>query len=155
MKARKRGTTKKTSARSTIRENEEASALASYRQHLVLASQKAQADYDRNVMALSGGAIGVSLIFLRDIIKQSAGQARLLVVGAWITWGASILVVLVTFLLSKSALDTAINQVDAGVIYEQKPGKGFSTVLPILNIAGGLLFLVGIVLLAVFVYAHF
>ncbi len=106
-------------------------------------------------MALSGGAIGVSLIFLRDIFKQSAAQDRFLVVGAWIAWGASILVVLVSFLLSKSALDTAINQVDVGVIYEQKPGKGFSTVLPILNIASGLLFLVGIVLLAVFVYDHF
>ena len=33
MKARKRGITKKTSARSTIRENEEVSALAFYRQH--------------------------------------------------------------------------------------------------------------------------
>lgn len=155
MKARRRSTTGKSSTQSTTKGNEEPSALASYRQHLVFASQKAQADYDRNVMALSGGAIGVSLILLRDIIRQSGGQARLLVVGAWIAWGASILVVLVSFLLSKSALDTAINQVDAGLIYEQKPGKGFSTVLPLLNIGSGLLFLIGIVLLAVFVYDHF
>jgi hypothetical protein len=34
--------------------------LAQYRQRLVLAGQKAQEDYDKSVLSLSGGAFAVS-----------------------------------------------------------------------------------------------
>jgi hypothetical protein len=141
--------------RADSRDEEDAAALASYRQHLILASQKAQSDYDRNVLTLSGGAIGLSLIFLRDIIKQGVSQQRFLVLGAWVAWGASILFVLGSYLLSKLALDTTVQQVDKGTIYQQKPGKAFSTLVSLLNVGSGLLFLVGIVLLGVFVYSNF
>ncbi len=42
--------------------------LAAYRQHLVDAEQQMQAEYDKAVLVLSGGAIGLSMTFLKDIV---------------------------------------------------------------------------------------
>jgi hypothetical protein len=131
---------------------EEDPRLTEYRDLLVRAGQKAQDDYDRNVIALSGGAIGVSFVFLRDVIKQSAKASQPLMLGAWIAWGLSIATVVASYFFSKKALDTAIDQVDAGEIRRQKAGKTFSTVVSVLNPISGGLFFVGVVLLAVFVY---
>lgn len=41
-----------------------------WREHLVSAEQKSQEDLDKALLSLSGGALGVSLIFLKDVIGQ-------------------------------------------------------------------------------------
>ena len=128
--------------------------LTEYRDLLVRAGQRAQEDYDRNVIALSGGAIGVSLVFLRDVIKQSVKTSHPLMLAAWIAWGLSIATVVASYFFSKKALDTAIDQVDAGEIRREKAGKSYSTVVSVLNPIGGGLFFAGVVLMAIFVYSN-
>ena len=63
-------------------------ALADYRQHLVLAAQKAQDDYDKTLLSLSGGALGVSFAFVDKFVKAGVVQNPRLLIFAWVCWGA-------------------------------------------------------------------
>src|ERR1051325_8367007 len=69
-------------------------ALFEYRNHLVLAGQKAQEDYDKAVMTLSGGALGVSFAFLKDIVGPGDLLNETLLFFSWISWGLSVTAVL-------------------------------------------------------------
>ncbi len=125
--------------------------LEEYRNLLIVAEQKAQEDFDKTVLSLSGGALGISFAFVKDIVgnKPIANSEFLLL--SWIAWGLSVTSVLVSFYFSQQALRQAIQQVDAGEIYKQSPGGLFSRLTAILNAAGGLLFLAGVILMVVFV----
>ena len=46
--------------------------LQEYRAHLVSAAQKAQEDFDKTLLALSGGALGVSFAFVKDIVGDGS-----------------------------------------------------------------------------------
>jgi len=40
--------------------------LQEYRKHLVAAEQQVQADFDKTVLSLSGGALGISFAFVKN-----------------------------------------------------------------------------------------
>ena len=126
--------------------------LEQYRAHLVAAEQKSQEDFDKTVVSLSGGALGVTFIFLKDIV----GTAPILRTGfllvAWICWGMSITSVLFSFFLSHLALRRAITQVDAGKAYDEHVGGRYDSATAILNVLGGILFFLGVILIALFVW---
>lgn len=63
--------------------------LAQYRDHLVLARQKAVEDADKTVLSLSGGALGVSFAFLNDVVGPNP-EALPHLIRAWMSWGGSI-----------------------------------------------------------------
>lgn len=125
--------------------------LQKYRAFLVVAEQKAQEDFDKTVLSLSGGALGVSFAFVKDIVGSQPMVYSELLLGAWIAWGASITFILTSFYTSRQALKKAIQQVDAGQIYDQFPGGWYSRFVAILNTFGGLLFFIGVVLIVFFV----
>jgi len=125
--------------------------LQEYRSLLVAAAQKAQDDFDKTVLSLSGGALGISFAFVKDIVgNQSLAHSALLLMS-WIAWGISITCVLASFYFSQQALRKTIKQVDADNVYEQLPGGIHSRITATLNALGGLLFLVGVTLLIIFV----
>ena len=128
--------------------------LESYRQHLVLAEQKAVEAYDKAVMALSGGALGVSFAFLRDIAGPRPWSQTEILFLAWLCWGVSVVAVLASYYSSHLALRRAISQVDEGSIYIRKPGGVYTVITYICNALGGLLFFAGVVLMVVFVSAN-
>src|SRR5690349_13298608 len=64
----------KPSAAENALEVENRKQLAEYRNHLVTAKAKAQDDYDRTVLALSGAAIGISLTIVKDFLGSQAAQ---------------------------------------------------------------------------------
>jgi hypothetical protein len=132
----------------TIDEDER---LAEYRSYLVAADQKAQEDYDKNLLTLSGGALGISFAFVKDFISDNVIVLPTLLFFSWISWGMSIVGVLFSFYFSMRAIRKSIDQVDKGVIYSSQPGGGYSKITSILNLLSGLFFITGIVLIAVFV----
>lgn len=126
--------------------------LQDYRNLLIAAEQKAQADFDKTVLSLSGGALGISFAFVKDIVgPDSIVNPRLLLLS-WIAWGFSVTSVLGSFYFSHWALRKTIQQIDNGNIYKQHPGSIYSWITALLNALGGLLFLVGVVLMVVFIY---
>lgn len=128
--------------------------LSEYRQQLVLVEQKAQEGYDRTVVALSSGALAISFVFVvRFVAPRTASQPALLF-ASWVSWAASLVVVLVSHYTSHRALQRAIVQVDQGTVYTKTPG-GFADLLTrTCNVLGGILFLVGLVMMLLFVKAN-
>jgi hypothetical protein len=68
--------------------------LSDYRKHLQTAEQKSQEDFDKTVLSLSGGALGISFIFLKDVIGPNPVVSPNLLFTAWVAWGSSTFCVL-------------------------------------------------------------
>lgn len=125
--------------------------LREYRQHLVLAEQKAQEVYDKTVLSLSGGALGISFAFVDKFLTCDTVNNTAYLECAWFCWGLSVAVVLASHFFSQRALRRAIEQVDKGEIYIRAPGGIFSWITVICNTVGGVFFFAGLVFMILFV----
>ena len=126
--------------------------LREYRQWLVAAEQKGQADFDKTVLTLSGGALGISFAFVKDIIGPGQITQPLILLAAWICWALSCFAVLASFHYSNLAVRRAIEQCDSGKIHCEPPGGYYTKITKFLNASGGVLFFGGVFLMALFVY---
>lgn len=124
--------------------------VSAYRSLLLNIEQKMQSDFDKAVMTLSGGALGISFTFLKEVVKATAIKSSGWLLCAWILWGASISCVLFSYFSSSLAMRKAISQTDEEKIYVEAEGGFFNKVTYVLNPAGGILFLLGIVAIALF-----
>ena len=130
--------------------NKQPEQLAEYRKWLVAAEQKSQEDFDKTILSLSGGALGISFVFLKDVIGTHPIQQSGFLLAAWLAWAFSTFSVLTSYYLSHLALRRAIAQVDDGTIYKQRPGGVFAPWTAVLNAIGAVLFLVGVCSITVF-----
>jgi hypothetical protein len=128
--------------------------LKSYRNHLVLAEQKAQEDYDKTVLSLSGGALGVTFAFLKDLVGSNPISYKGFLFWAWICWAFSIAATLCSYHASHKALRKTIYQVDKGAIYDEIPGGKSSSFTSFLNRVSGALFVIGVILISIFVWIN-
>ncbi|MFA6903787.1 MAG: hypothetical protein WC236_11970 [Gallionellaceae bacterium] len=135
-------------------EKKQTNQLADYRKWLVAAEQKSQEDFDKTVLTLSGGALGISFVFLKDVIGPHPIIMSSFLLVAWSAWAFSTFSVLTSYYLSHLALRRAISQVDDGTIYKQPPGGAFACMTAILNAIGAMLFLVGVCCITVFAGAN-
>src|SRR5216684_4498670 len=124
--------------------------LQEYRTHLVGARQKAHEDFDKTVLMLSGGGLGVSFAFVKDLLTGGSISCRACLFSSWVCWGMSVVTILVSYFSSQLALNRAITQIDSGE-RPQRPGGAFRWITIILNALGGLLFMAGLILLIIFV----
>lgn len=85
---------------------------AAYRERLVDAHHTATRDFDKAVLVLAGGAFGVSMAFVRDIVPLKATRIDLLMV-AWVLLATSLLGILVSHLTSMGAALRGIAQIDS------------------------------------------
>ena len=125
-----------------------------YRQWLIASAQKAQDSFDKAVLSLSGGALGVSFVFVKDFIGTGAIHSPKLLLAAWLCWGFSSLAILGSFYTSNLALGKAIEQCDDGTVYSQTPNNTYAHITKSLNAAGALLFCLGVCLMAAFIYVN-
>ncbi len=128
--------------------------LKSYRQHLVLAEQKAQDDYDKTVVYLSGGALAISFAFLEKITGSGPPINPNLLLFAWCLWAASLSAVLISYGVSRIALKQAIKQCDTDTIQGSRPGGFMSLTTEVLNFLSGSCFIAGIIVVTRFVLAN-
>jgi hypothetical protein len=124
--------------------------LAEYRSTLVAAEQKSQDDYDKTIVSLSGGALGISIVFLSDIVGESVPIVLWSIVAAWAFWALSLTSVVVSYFFSRMALSKAIEQIDKGTI-EDNIGGWASPATKISNSVSGISFILGVVMLIYFV----
>ena len=126
--------------------------ISDYRKALLSLEQQMQSDFDKAIMLLSGGALGVSMTFLKDVLVIKQGvQGGSFLLAAWICWGLSVTCTLFSFYTSAQALRRAIQQTDDQTIYLQLVGGKFNQLTKALNLAAGILFMSGVVLIALFV----
>lgn len=137
-----------------VGESDFAKEISRYRTTLQELEQKMQSEYDKAVATLSGGALGLSFVFLRDVVKAAPLKSSDWLVTAWVAWGLSIVCVLYSFLSSVHALRKAIRQTDAKTIYVEKAGGASEVATVVLNYSGGVLFLLGVVCVIVFMRSN-
>ena len=129
-------------------------AMAGYRRQLLDQSAAMQTEFDKNLVTLSGGAIGVSFIFLQNA-KAAFGVERLVNLSilswAWIAWACSIACVLISYYTSSIALARTAEKVDDRTIFLDWSKSIWNRLTRILNPLGAVLFFTGLVLLIVFV----
>jgi hypothetical protein len=124
-----------------------------FRQYLVESARKSQEDFDKTVLSLSGGALGISFVFLKDIVGVSHVVHPNMLLVAWSAWGLSTLAVLASFYFSHQALCKAIDQIDAK---KTGPLGGlYSRVTSVLNAAGASLFVIGVLFITIFAGQNF
>lgn len=128
--------------------------LKNYRSRLETLEQKAQDDFDKTVLSLSGGALGISFAFVKDIIGSASAINSILLFIAWMSWGLSVMFVLFSYYMSHLALRKAIKQVDSGSIRNSKPGGMADTITAICNALGGILFINGVIFIGIFVWQN-
>jgi hypothetical protein len=128
--------------------------LEQYRATLLKAEQKAEDDFDKTILTLSGGALGITFAFIKDILGNKPVIDSGLIFYAWVAWGISISAVLLSFYFSGLALRKAIRQVDNGKIYKKHPGGWYDSVTGLLNAIGGLSFFSGVLLAALFAHLN-
>lgn len=121
-----------------------------HRAHLVEAREKAFENFDKTVLLLSGGALGVSITFVKDLVGPGMLLGQRCLLASWICWALSLLAVLVSYYFSQLTLDRAIAELDAGTDAD-RPGGIFRRFTLTLNAISGLSFFTGLILFVIFV----
>lgn len=125
-----------------------------YRSTLVAGRQESQSKYDRNLIALSSGALGISFAFIKDVLGALPENTFWLMV-AWSCWTLSLTLTLGSFLSSQWAMTKAIRQVDSRDIqHVDRPGGPWRTATEWLNLGSGTVFIFGVISILRFVYLH-
>jgi hypothetical protein len=126
--------------------------ISEYRQSLLNSEQQMQSEYDKAVMTLSGGALGISMTFLKDFVLQAGIQEGKYLIIAWIFWGLSIICTLSSFYSSTLAFRKAIRQTDENKIYSELQGGCFQWITNLLNASSGICFFLGVISFTVFAF---
>ena len=129
-----------------------AGTLKQYREDVLATEQKSQAEYDRLVVALSGGALGVSFAFVERFIGDDPPRVLWTLMVAWVVWVCSLAFVLGSHFFSTMAMRATVVQLDDGKIYTEPVGGASGRVLVWLNFLGGATFILGAFLAGVFVW---
>ncbi|MEM6796669.1 MAG: hypothetical protein AAF725_22040 [Acidobacteriota bacterium] len=123
-----------------------------YRAHCVKAHQQAQADFDKTVLTLSGGALGLSITFVEKIASPTTSQFKWLLLAAWAAWLLSVSAVLLSYFFSIKDLWHLIEQIDEGEKIVKKRWYAHLTVS--FNVLGMVTFIFGVIAIAVFAYQN-
>ena len=129
----------------------DADARKLYRKHLVERRGVSQGHYDNAVLALSAGALGVSITFVKNIIGDpKEAQWMPLLMIAWIFWGISCASVLYSHFASVSAHDESIDALDN----RREPDIASNKITGLLNRLSGIFFMAGLLLFCAFAYSN-
>ena len=125
-----------------------------YRKKLLEWEQKIGESYDKTLITLSGGALGLTIAFVKDIVGKDAIECVFLLLVSWIAWTVSLTSLLATLYFAQFAYRRTIEQLDAGTIYNETPGGGYTGVIHFLNAAGGIGFIIGVIAIVRFAYIN-
>jgi hypothetical protein len=110
--------------------------------------------FDKTILALAGGAFGVSFAFLKDIVKPDVVVNKNYLVCAWVFWCITLAFNLTAFYFSHLAMRGAQRKYRVGERDERKL-RGFAgnTVMWLNPITGGA-FIAGLICMSVFVTSN-
>jgi hypothetical protein len=86
--------------------------LADARRRLEEESYKVEAAYDKTLIALSGGALAISVAFLKDVAPHPAASTIWILRASWLFLVGSLLSILTSMLTSQRAFDQGIEDLD-------------------------------------------
>lgn len=122
-----------------------------YRKDLQAMEQRSQESFDKTLVSLAGGALGVSFAFVHKFLVAGQARAAGMLLSAWLFWVLSLALVLTSHYISVLAHRKAVAEVDLNILQRGKAGGRWDSVLVWLNPAAGLAFVVGLVFAGLFV----
>lgn len=128
--------------------------LKKYRQALIDTKIKLNESYDKLLITLSGGALALSITFLKDVIGTKDILYPSLLLTSWGLFIFSLASILGEILFGIQAHKKAIKQIDDNTIYKEKVGGKYSFFSIILHWAAAVSLLLGLIFISVFVYLN-
>jgi hypothetical protein len=121
-----------------------------YRSKLIQLEQHSQDSADKTVIALASGALGISFAFIKQFVGNGVAKSSHLIAIAWVCWVLSLTLVLVGHYIAALAARAALTQFDARDD-ASRVGGGYDLALTVLNPAGIVAFVIGLIFAGVFV----
>lgn len=128
--------------------------LYEYRKQLIEIEQKVGESFLKTILTLSGGALGISFVFIKDVIGEGPMRCSATIITAWSFLTISLALVLSSLYVGTFTYRRAIKQVDNGTIYEQVPGGKMAKLMPILNFLSTFCFVSGVIFLFIFAFKN-
>ena len=125
-------------------------ASSSDRAQLVSLEQKSQQAYDKAVLILSGGALGLSLVVVKDYLGLRGGGGAGLIALALLCWALSVSCILFSSVSSRKLLRSALGGIDGGGPSPHLDERS-DRVASRLSVGSSGLFLVGVAFFAAYV----
>ena len=110
--------------------------LKKYRDQLVEIHQKVSENYDKTIITLSGGALGISFAFIKDIVGDKVLQGKGILFWGWAFLTISLTSVVLSLFFGTLAFRKAIKQVDEDKIYGNSPGGWLSPITSLMHFSG-------------------
>lgn len=128
--------------------------LKKYRQQLTEIEQKIGDSFLKTLLTLSGGALGLSLAFIKDIVGENPMVNPKILVASWSLLTISLASILLSLYLGISAYRHAINQIDKGTIYKESVGGLCAKAMPYCNFISISTFISGVIFLFIFAFKN-
>ena len=107
--------------------------------------------YDSTLFKLSGAALGLSLAFARQFVGDEPLRSAGALTAAWVLWATSLALSLASHYASGLAMERAIKQSDEG---EEASGEPYARATRLLNLLGGVAFVLGAISAIIFVKSN-
>jgi hypothetical protein len=109
---------------------------------------ESSSQFDKQALFIASGALGISLAFIKDIVKLETATNKVLLLLAWMFFGAVILICVLSHYTSLKAINYKIEN-----LYQEKDkiSKRFDWWTRVFNIFMILLLTIGMILLFIFI----
>jgi hypothetical protein len=125
-----------------------------YRQYLVETEQKISDSYDKTVVTLAGGALGISFAFVEDVIGSEPVVARGALLSGWTLLTLSLAAVVLSLFFGTLAYRKAIERVGVADAVASRVKSWTATATFFLHIAAVGLLVLGLFALGCFLYQN-
>jgi hypothetical protein len=131
--------------------------IEQYRERLIEGLYAGNKQYDAAVLSLSSGALILSISFVQDIVSMLTPALRCLLTLSWVTFLATILLIVASFLCSIHAFKARIANVEKSLeqqedCYLYETPRAEKLTIALAHVAGGA-FAFGMLLTAAFAVA--
>ncbi len=111
-------------------------------------SQSGSDEFDKSILTYSSVGLGISLVFLKDIVPLPNAVGLYLLYASWVAFGVAILVTVASFHLSVMALEDHIENLNkyalSGRQEDLNPPNGKASVLKFLKWVSGFCFVLAV-----------
>lgn len=126
-----------------------------YRKELLERQRANSSNFDRVILSLSTAIVGLSISFLNDVFSLKDAECLILLKLSWGAFSFVIILTVVSFIVSQKALDRQMDYAEKYYLNDKEEygtKKSFlARLTDLFNLFSGIIFIIGILLLIIFV----